>query len=189
VANQGWICPDAPLRLTNATLLTSNGMSFAGTVNSAWLANGVDSPEQAYYQTNRAGSYAANGWLVQWAGGTGYHPQWYWTQESQIQHTAKTPVFADGVAFWQSWPIENDLPAINLQTGDAPTQTDMNSLTIPRHGSHPSQVATDQPANARLPGSINVSFYDGHVAAVPLEGLWQLEWHQGWQTPAVRPGL
>jgi hypothetical protein len=50
-------------------------------------------------------------------------------------------------------------------------------------------VTTNQSPKARLPGSINVSFYDDHVEAVPLEGLWQLEWHQGWKTPAKRPGL
>ena len=65
----------------------------------------------------------------------------------------------------------------------------MNVVTIPRHGSHRSSLSTNQPPRARLPGSINVSFYDGHVAAVPLEGLWQLDWHQGWQAPRKRPGL
>jgi prepilin-type processing-associated H-X9-DG protein len=85
--------------------------------------------------------------------------------------------------------MEDDLPAVNLQTGDPGFGWGMHMLTIPRHGSHPSSVTTNQPYTAKLPGSIDVSFYDGHVEAVPLEGLWQLEWHQGWKAPAKRPGL
>jgi prepilin-type N-terminal cleavage/methylation domain-containing protein/prepilin-type processing-associated H-X9-DG protein len=205
VANQGWICPDAPMPINGDPNPGLDGMvqffGSAGMVNCAWQVNTLYNPQWTpwlappiglQYQTNRAGSYAANGWFVQWPFPVeemqnARPAQWAWTQESQIQHTAKTPVYADGI-FWQCWPSETDLPAINLQT-TTPVASGMNLLTIPRHGSHPSQVTTNQPRNARLPGSINVSFYDGHVAAVPLEGLWQLEWHQGWQTPAVRPGL
>jgi prepilin-type N-terminal cleavage/methylation domain-containing protein/prepilin-type processing-associated H-X9-DG protein len=86
------------------------------------------------------------------------------------------------------------LPALNLQTGDVGQNNyngypGMDMITISRHGSRPAQVPTDQPRNARLPGSINISFYDGHAELTPLESLWQLEWHRGWQTPAQRPGL
>jgi hypothetical protein len=121
------------------------------------------------------------------------YPQWSWTKESQIQHPAKSPVLADGVRFSYCWPAEDDLPAVNLQTGDL--QADfyfpwgMNLLTIPRHGSRPSYITPTQPPQVKLPGSINISIYDGHVEMVPLEGLWQLEWHQNWETPAKRPGL
>ncbi len=124
--------------------------------------------------------------------GTPEYIDWSWTKESQIQHTAKTPVFADGISFWWCWPVEDNLPAVNLQTGDIEFGDGwpwgMNMLTIPRHGDHPSSVTTNQPPKARLPGSINISFYDGHVEAVPLEKLWQQEWHQGWKSPAKRPG-
>jgi prepilin-type processing-associated H-X9-DG protein len=181
--------------------------SFAGTVNSAWQVNefygwwwwGGDG--QYRYQTNRAGSYAGNSWIAQWGwwwGGSPYGDvpgsegyQWIWTKESQIQHPSKTPVFADGVDFWWCWPTEEDLPAVNLQNGDVIDSYlwGMNTLTIPRHGSHASYVTTNQPPKAKLPGAINISFYDGHVAMVPLEQLWQQEWHQAWKTPAKRPGL
>jgi len=201
VANQGWICPDAAQMPTNARSLSLSGPAgnFVGTVNSAWQVEGFygwwwwNGPTQ--YQTNRAGSYAGNSWIAQWGawwgGGPGFleYPLWTWTKEAQILHPAKTPVFADSVTFWSCWPRETDLPAVNLQTGDPDLQLGMNMLTIPRHGSHPSYVTTNQPPSAKLPGSIDVSFYDGHVEAVPLEGLWQLEWHQGWKTPARRPGL
>jgi prepilin-type processing-associated H-X9-DG protein len=65
----------------------------------------------------------------------------------------------------------------------------MNTLTIPRHGSRPSPVPTNQRPQDRLPGAINVSFYDGHVALVRLEDLWGLEWHRDYVRPAKRPGL
>ncbi len=205
LANQGWICPDAPQTRTTASsrLLQGSVPSFAGTVNSAWQVEafydwwgGGDGDGQYPYQTNRVGSYAGNCWVAKWGAwfGDGFdygETEWHWTKESQIQHPAKTPVFADGVNFWWCWPTEEDLPAVNLQTGnlDGGFSWGMNQLTIPRHGSHPSYVTTRQPPNAKLPGAINISFYDGHVAMVPLEQLWQQEWHQGWQTPAKRPGL
>jgi hypothetical protein len=65
----------------------------------------------------------------------------------------------------------------------------MNMVTIPRHGSRPRSIPTSQPPGAKLPGSINVSFYNSHVARARLEDLWQLEWHRNWQTPLKRPGL
>ena len=140
--------------------------------------------------TNRAGSYAGNGWVEQWAFGgfwdLGGEPDWIWTKEGQILHPAKTPTFADGVIFWNFWPVESDSPAVNLQTG---LPFGMGMVTIPRHGSRPAQVTTSQPPDQRLPGAINISFYDGHAAMTPLENLWQQEWHQGWKTPPVRPGL
>jgi prepilin-type N-terminal cleavage/methylation domain-containing protein len=206
LANQGWICPDAPQEPTNASsqpMPGGFGPSFAGTVNSAWQVDAFydwwwwgGGNGEYRYQTNRAGSYVGNSWLAQWGNWWGGYelgyPNWVWTKESQIQHPSKTPIFADGVDFWSCAPRETDFPAVNLQTGDMQYGEywwGMNNLTIPRHGSHPSSLTTSQPPNKRLPGSIDVSFYDGHVEPIPLEGLWQLEWHQGWKTPVKRPGL
>ena len=63
----------------------------------------------------------------------------------------------------------------------------MNLFTIPRHGSRPNRIPTNQILRAPLPGGINVSFYDGHVRFVRLEDLWQLEWHQDYKPPTKRP--
>jgi prepilin-type processing-associated H-X9-DG protein len=202
VANQGWICPDAAMTSTNAAAWDSDPWSqrYSGSVNSAWrLDSGFPwwwwAGSQFRGQTNRAGSYTANSWVTRWGGWWGAfegHQEWICIKESQIQHTSKTPVFADGVIFEACWPSENDLPAMNLQNGEcAPSKYPwgMSTLTIPRHGSRPSYVTTNQSPAARLPGAINISFYDGHVAMVPLEQLWQQEWHLDWQTPAIRPGL
>ncbi len=204
-ANQGWICPEAP-QVTGRTnvLMPGPGPTYAGTINSAWQTVGWwggwwwDYAPGPYDRTNRVGSYAANNWLAQWGwwGGWAYSPygqtNWVFTSEGQIVRTSLTPLFADGVSFWWVWPRETDLPAANLQTGQEAGgfyyPWGMNGVTIPRHGSRPSSVPTNQRPQARLPGAINVAFYDGHVSQTRLESLWQLEWHRGWQTPAKRPG-
>jgi prepilin-type N-terminal cleavage/methylation domain-containing protein/prepilin-type processing-associated H-X9-DG protein len=209
-ANEGWICPNAPdvPRTTNSVIVPGPGPVYAGTVNTAWrTANWWagwwwwwDSEPNPASHTNRVGSYAANNWLTQWgwAGGWGWaespwgKPDWVFAREDQIMRTSQTPVFADGTSFWWVWPRETDMPASNLQTGQPAGGSSypwgMNAVTIPRHGSRPSSIPTNQRPRDRLPGSINVSFYDGHVATVRLEELWQLEWHRSWQTPK-RPGL
>ncbi|MGO8929488.1 MAG: prepilin-type N-terminal cleavage/methylation domain-containing protein [Limisphaerales bacterium] len=199
-ANQGWICPDAPQVPVNPNSISLPGLGpcYAGTINSAWQTLGWwgwwDGGPINVNSTNRVGSYAANNWLAQWGWWEGWgefegQPQWVWTKENQIAHTSQTPVHADGISFWWVWPRETDLPASDLQTGNPTSEWGMNMVTIPRHGSRPTSVPTNQRPQDKLPGSINVSFYDGHVALVRLEDLWQLEWHRGWQAPAKRPGL
>ena len=211
VPGQGWTCPNAPYRpdLTNNLVVPGPGPVYAGTVNSAWRTLnwwvgwwwwGGEGPEPII-RTNRIGSYAANNWITQWGwwgGGWGWEQSpfgrsdWVLNKEEQIRHTSQTPVFADGVSFWWVWPRETDLPASNLQTGQINNgytfPWGMSAMTIPRHGSRPNRVPTNQRSRDKLVGGINVSFYDGHVATVPLEGLWQLEWHRDWQS-VKRPGL
>jgi len=200
-ANQGWICPDAPQASaqTNAFIVPGPGPCYPGTINSAWQTVGLWwwwwDGQPPVSRTNRVGSYAGNSWLVQsgWWGSWEVpygEPEWVWTKEEQIAHTSQTPVFADGVSFWWVWPRETDLPPSNLQTGQVGVgfPWGMNTVTIPRHGSRPSSVPTNQRPQDKLPGSINIAFYDGHVAPARLEKLWQVEWHRGWQAPARRPG-
>jgi len=201
LANEGWICPDAPQQKITRGFLPEHEVDYQGSANSAWQTTDFydyfwwGTPIPGYIGTNRAGSYAGNGFVAQWESlwFTAYgEPGFSWTKESQILHTAKTPTFADGVDFWQLWPLETDLPAPNLNSGEDATgfsDSKMSYVTIARHGSHPSSIPTNWPPQNRLPGALNMSFYDGHAAQVPLEQLWQQEWHQNWQTPAIRPGL
>jgi prepilin-type N-terminal cleavage/methylation domain-containing protein/prepilin-type processing-associated H-X9-DG protein len=204
-AGEGWICPSAPEvpGATNAFVVPGPSPSYAGTINSAWRTSGWwgwwwgSAPGQTAV-TNRAGSYAANNWLCNWGWWGSYsyaprggNPTWVFGKDAQIRRPSQTPVFADGLAFWWAWPAEMDLPAMNLQTGQVQGAwpLGMNMLTIPRHGSRPNSVPTNQRPQDKLPGGINVSFYDGHVALVRLENLWQLEWHGGYKPPSRRPGL
>jgi prepilin-type N-terminal cleavage/methylation domain-containing protein/prepilin-type processing-associated H-X9-DG protein len=164
----------------------------------------------------RVGSYNHNGWLSGgWRGDSGSAAQSF-RSESELENAANTPVFADGVAdntawlsitfidgsglleggFWGTVPQATDRPAVNLVTGGSSMagafsgrKKGMEIFTLPRHGSRPSNISTNHPAAARLPGAINVSFYDGHVEQVKLERLWELSWHKDYRVPAKRPGL
>lgn len=76
-ANEGWICPSAPEVPVNANsspmTLSGPGLSYAGTVNSAWRVIGLGGwwwgDLSLNNRTNLVGSYAANSWLTQWGGG------------------------------------------------------------------------------------------------------------------------
>jgi prepilin-type processing-associated H-X9-DG protein len=66
---------------------------------------------------------------------------------------------------------------------------DMQLVTIARHGQRVATPPGTYNPKVRLPGAINMSFYDGHVQQVPLEELWQLYWHRNYLPPTKRPGL
>jgi hypothetical protein len=59
---------------------------------------------------------------------------------------------------------------------------------IARHGSR-SALSAPQNANIRqdLPGSIDLSFADGHTELSRLENLWNFYWHLDYVPPHPRP--
>ena len=203
--NEGWICPSAPEVPTNklARLPSPFPWSYAGTIDSAWVVSGPGSwwwypepPGPGSAPLRRAGSYAQNQWLggrSHWWASSYYGPlsEASFRSEEEIRQPSRTPVFADGVRFWWVTPRAVDIPATNLVTGDylRGPYGGMGALTIPRHGSRPQRVPTNHRPENKLPGAINVSFYDGHVELVKLERLWQLYWHKEYQPPPKRPGL
>ncbi|MBN1315304.1 MAG: type II secretion system protein [Anaerolineales bacterium] len=189
-----WICPSAPgseeWRSTGAGKI---GFSMLGKVNLAWARTSVrplTDEEQAriVYKTS---SYAMNYWLGQ--NGV-YRPEKMFGRDNSIPQPTLTPWLADGV-IESVGPEADDLPAEDLVLGRRSSGWAINkipgmwNLTIPRHGSRPSPLPSQQPPQARLPGAINISFFDGHVQTVRLEQLWQLYWHRNYQPPAKRPGL
>lgn len=195
--NAGSICPSAPERIVE-----SPTSIHAGSVNSAWVATGgvlIDSSTGAQIELTgrRASSYIPNTWVA---------GDWPWligvpaktsssnlgfTAESEMENPSHTPAFGDGVLFdasgqyFPARPRATDRPAGNLVTGGA----GMGAFTIPRHGSVPPNIAPGYPPGSRLPGAINVAFYDGHVETVKLEKLWNLSWHRDYHAPATRPEL
>jgi prepilin-type N-terminal cleavage/methylation domain-containing protein len=207
LTNLGWTCPAAPVQLPNNRPAAQYGIPkvwYPGATRSAWVADGLWGPwfwvvDSANKVPHRAGSYAQNNWLSfgwWWNSditGLGY-PQRFRAEED-ILFPAQTPAFGDGVNnFWWgggnwSGPRETDLPANNLQTGGLPNPYGMSSFTIPRHGSRPSILATNFSPNQKLPGAINLAFYDGHLEQVKLERLWNLTWHRDYKAPPKRPGL
>ena len=196
--NAGSICPSGPERI-----MKSPASIYAGSVNSAWVASGnfilIDSSTggQTELTGRRASSYTPNSWVS---------GDWPWfigvpvsatssslgfTTESDIENPSRTPAFGDGVLFdapglnSAARPRATDRPAGNLVTGGA----GMGAFTIPRHGSVPPNIAPGYPPGSKLPGAINMAFYDGHVETVQLEKLWNLSWHRDYHAPATRPDL
>lgn len=198
--NAGSICPSAPEKIIN-----SSASIYPGSVNSAWFAPGgaviIDDRSQTVTElTNRrVSSYIPNSWVA---------GDWPWligvpvsatssslgfSAESEVENPSRTPAFGDGVFFFGTGatsisaarPRATDRPAGNLVTGGA----GMGAFTVPRHGSAPPNIAPGYPPGSKLPGAINVAFYDGHVETVQLEKLWNLSWHRDYHPPATRPDL
>ena len=170
-----WLCPCAPVRPTS---------QFFGNIETAWtqqvrgILGGSD--------TNlAASSYAINGYCC-WMDGRNYF------KIEQLVKPAKTPLLADGTAFFVE-PFAWNFPATDLYTGrDAALPGNAWSIcviNIPRHGRRPKQVPRKWPASSPLPGAVNVVFWDGHAQAVKLDDLWQLNWGASYVPPAKRPGL
>jgi len=206
---RGSICPVAPERPKQSRpTLPDNYPSelYPGAVDTAWA---VDVPfswlwwrekeGEAHGSRPPAGSYGPNLWITGgWWGRNDAGrplPERY-EAEVEIRQTSLAPLFADGGNPW--WfrlapgegPRSTDMPAQNLQAGwrvGGPGA--MATFNLPRHGARPRHVPTNHPAGIKLPGSINVAFYDGHAETVRLDRLWELEWHKNYRAPAKRPGL
>ncbi len=191
----GWICPDAPLKNTGKQL------GGQGTVRSAWWHTDSFGDERTLFNgftdykdflKFRAGSYALNAWVLR---APPLYPQdtlgWsrYFMAESLITNPTRTPTLADGVEFIVE-PFATDGPPFHPSGAywENTGGTGMKTVLIARHGAHPNPVPNFWRANQRLPGAVNVCFFDGHAQLVPLEGLWQLQWHKDYDPPAKRPG-
>jgi prepilin-type N-terminal cleavage/methylation domain-containing protein/prepilin-type processing-associated H-X9-DG protein len=205
--NLGSICPTAPERAVKSrptTVYQFDGL-YPGAYNTAWVM------EPPYWQVvggwidrksgeRRAGSYFPNNWVTGnwWSAGQvqGHTYPEAFLRDSNVRSPDGTPVFGDGVTGLAtgpgySWgPHAGDLPTRNLVSGmNGGPPFGMPLFAIPRHGARPAKPATNHPPNLKLPGAINMSFYDGHVELVKLDRLWSLDWHKDYVPPVKRPGL
>jgi prepilin-type N-terminal cleavage/methylation domain-containing protein/prepilin-type processing-associated H-X9-DG protein len=143
------------------------------------------------------GSYAFNGWLYSSpdlfspSGGVGIgpndimgaSPSWQYLTESSVSMPTSVPLLADSM-IWDSFPFETSGPSKDLYKGNYNPGKDMGRFTIARHGGRaPGPLSIS--SSIGIPGSINISFYDGHVASTKLQDLWTLNWHAGWTPPAT----
>jgi prepilin-type processing-associated H-X9-DG protein len=123
----------------------------------------------------------------------------YFADETQVVFPSLTPVIGDGISF-SGWMRAECYPPVNLVYVWNPSlggesfswggpSYPAGPYEIPRHGRRPNTIPTAWTPQQRLPGAVNICFFDGHAQLVPLEQLWQLYWHQGYQPPAKRPGL
>ena len=139
------------------------------------------------------GTYAINGWLYPFKGGTAlYFPAdgaKCFGSDTMIPNTSLTPFFTD--AMWPDmWPKATDLPTPNLYSGGTTTDQEMQRCLIARHGGViPAAAPTRADLTKKLPGAINVGFADAHVELAPLDKLWSFQWHLGYVAPASRPLL
>lgn len=172
------LCPLAPY----------NPKKPSGSATTAWVWGSLLRPGTK--EPRWSGSYALNGWMYSgdWPDGQGLFPSVKnaFRAEEDARQPSQTPVFCDSM--WvDAWPQEKDRPARNLHEGDSGSSAGMSRITLARHGSGLSGVPKSLPAGAKLPGSINLVFVDGHAAPSPLEQLWKFSWHKNWETPAKRP--
>lgn len=175
--NGGFFQPTAPkiALCPEATELTTSDPRYVGNI------------EKAYKYNDRRSSYAQN-WFVLW--------QTYETPDSdldgKIAEPSRTPLIVDG-KFILVHPESTSLPATDLYNGSRSDEVEnyssMASINIPRHGNRPGSIPRNWPVESRLPGAINVSFIDGHVATTRLDDLWFLKWSPDYQEPSKRPGL
>jgi prepilin-type N-terminal cleavage/methylation domain-containing protein/prepilin-type processing-associated H-X9-DG protein len=193
---EGWICPDA--RLSN-----TNKASNLGSVNSPWYQLSQADPWQGWLRgysdlpdkpTFRASSYSINEWLVLAPPAFIYPASWpqhFFGSESAITSPSLTPVLGDSGLGCYAWPMASDGPPFNLSEPKliAGANNGIQPFVIARHGNSPRPAPGAWPANRRMPGAINVGFFDGHAELEPLEKLWQLSWHRDYIPPAKRLGL
>jgi prepilin-type N-terminal cleavage/methylation domain-containing protein/prepilin-type processing-associated H-X9-DG protein len=202
-----WMCPSAPVQSNVLKHFQGSSEGNWGTARSAWWTrhwaagfsewfSGV--AELGVKPEFRASGYAFNAWLL--GGGLTMpipgtyqrvrHP--VFAQEGQIREPAKTPVLADGASAFV-WPRATDGPPYSfLYPGDITGQNlkvwgDMTLLTLARHGRRPVRLRPIK-RGVEWYGAVNGVFFDGHVEQVPLDRLWQLDWHRDYLPPARPPG-
>jgi len=180
----------AKIRLCPVAPFDPKIVGYLGTATAAWIWPNSSEIDPVTRQPIWIGSYALNGWM--YGGGWNETPPMPSTTnafrtEAQIRLPTTTPLFCDGI-FVDFWAQATDKPAPNLLTG-APTSSSggISCITIARHGSGPQRAAGTLSKGARLPASINICYADGHVSLVPLEQLWQQNWHQNYVPPTQRP--
>lgn len=198
-AELGWICPLAPLSSSAQKKFAGPGVNGAsgslkepwyttdwGFSLSSWSGDLAGQDNGPVIPPNRAGSYSFNAWLTGGnfsdAGGTPNLPMF--RSESEILHPTKTPTLSDG-SVPLALPMASDDRPYSLDKGFnlGLQRVDMSLVALPRHGRRPRSFPDSWPASVRLPGAINIAFFDGHQQLVPLDNLWQLTWHKGYIPP------
>jgi len=183
-------CPTAQqLRNDQATV------SGFGSAENSWTKN------TANPDPTNSGSYTINGWLYDRDPNiTQYVPDTpagsYYAKDTSIRMPVITPEFGDGLTVdcfpdtattvdpsTPSWcpsgnanlwgpPSGSTTLHPHPMVGNAP----MERLLIARHNAAPAKAPRSVSTASPLPGTINLSFADGHVQTVRLYDLWSFTW-------------
>ena len=204
---EGWICPNAPVRPDRKS---SDGTDQGeGWLDQAWTIKNWDVIRNDFPEVprnrpvqpkERAGSYCLNCNLSMldrvWPPAIDPLPNNF-RVASQVRHPTLTPILADGVNF-ESYSDPNnswgDGTPVTWIYGSEPFNhmglgySGLDDFALARHGSRPSRIPKDWPRHQRLPGAVNMGFFDGHVEQVQLERLWGLYWLNK-EPPGKRRGL
>jgi prepilin-type N-terminal cleavage/methylation domain-containing protein/prepilin-type processing-associated H-X9-DG protein len=190
--DKGWICPLAPPAKVPSSPL-KHGFEFRGSVAQAlgWRITYTVGDEE-----NRDSSYTLNGSFNRITVECRFPPsdndissQVAFDTEDDVQMPSNTPVWGDGTVR-EELRLADTPPPENLFWGAG--------FAVPRHGSRPaigtlkSEYENWEKSfspHDKLPGAVNLSYFDGHVEQVPLERLWFQRWHRSYIPPARRPGL
>ncbi len=118
------------------------------------------------------GSYGLNGWMYAETAYAGSYQNNLFGRRTAVRSPSQTPFVLDAV--WpDGWPRSTntlpanynyDLGAQDITHGNADNNYMMGRYVTNRHGS-----------------VTNVIFVDGQVKSVPLQELWALSWHKGYQ--------
>jgi prepilin-type N-terminal cleavage/methylation domain-containing protein/prepilin-type processing-associated H-X9-DG protein len=206
--HEGWICPLAPDVKRRGDVWYPGG-NKPGTLRSAWVGyDGV--PGQALAgmleraglvyngekTARRTGSYGLNGWLIHAVEDVLETPRQdsrMFRTETEVRQPAQTPVTTDArfslITPSTTAPASVDLVGVGNLSHVINGANHWMHNAIPRHGRRPASFPARWPNDQPLPGAVNMSYFDGHVAPVPLEQLWQQEWHQDYRPPTKRPRL
>ena len=209
----GWICPSAPFKADRVR--ASRRVNDYGRVDSAWwnsdsevyrawIFSGAAS-DRAVQPKFRAGSYGLNLYLFKterhFASDSGslftVTASGNFKSEARIQWPAMTPVLPESTVWFDladpSWTWGDGTPptwVYVIGRGDPLlVNSGLSFFALARHGNRPGRIPDHWAPGQRLPGAINVAFFDGHVERVQLERLWQLYWYYDCQPPGKRPGL
>jgi prepilin-type N-terminal cleavage/methylation domain-containing protein/prepilin-type processing-associated H-X9-DG protein len=161
-ATEARLCPTARDK--------GNSTTYKGTATTSWEWFGSFPPD---YPGTKNGSYAFNGYLYS-ACPNGNQAE-YWGKESTIPQPVATPVFCDGV--WVDYWLDagtHPTPSLDLLTGGGgdPPNNVPDRILVSRHPLKSGKATLKQP----IPGSINMSFVDGHASVFKFADWGNLLW-------------
>jgi prepilin-type N-terminal cleavage/methylation domain-containing protein/prepilin-type processing-associated H-X9-DG protein len=195
MTNQGSMCPEAPLgkvlhRVGDAWHATDWS---AEVTEYAWQLSGLNRTD--FKSHLRAGGYGMNSWVVDnileanvrsrprifVQPNNGDSPSdlgWSFQAETLLTEPSNTPLVGDahwlmGAPYWKKQP-----PA-RIQEGylEEKPSFGMGIFALPRHGKRPAKLPMNWPSKL-FPGTVNMTFYDGHTEQMLLTNLWNLSWHR-----------